>query len=109
MSKFYEWREAATGSNGAGHYEHHGCDSMPILSEAMCGVWDGASKTWKSRPHSLTLWLDGAYVKFVLSCGDAWPKFYGSFKGMDAAVESVEECLREGRGDWRQPKVRLSR
>jgi hypothetical protein len=80
---------------------------MPLLAEAMQGALVKDRPEESVLPHTLTLWLEGSYVKFVLSAGPNHPKFFGSFQGLDAGLEEVEKCLAEGRGDWKIPGRRL--
>ncbi len=109
MSSFREFRDEYRGKGSNGEPVPYVCETLPLLSEAMSGVFDQGQRVWVMQPHTLSLWLDGRLTKFCLSAGEHWPKFFSSFEGLDAAVESVEECLRLRRGDWRQPRARLNR
>lgn len=109
MGQFNDWKNSVSGRNGSGVVEPYTSESLPLLGEALSGVYNPSTKVWESQPHTLTIWLEGTLVKFCLSAGDSHPKFFSSFQGLDSGLEEVEKCLGEKRGDWKQPGARRSR
>jgi len=96
MSK---WREMVKNASekpergGEGGVDY---DEFPILSEALAGVPGTATGTWEVRPQSLTLWVEGPWVKFVLGCEGSDVKTFGSFQGLSKGLSGVEEALTKG-------------
>jgi len=96
MSKYRDLYKTAAktlprGGDAAADFESH-----PMLSEAMAGVPGVASGTWEVPPQSLTIWLEGPWVKFCLGSDKSSIKCFGSFQGFSNGFDGVEKALRDG-------------
>lgn len=96
MSKWRDQFKAAAAKLPRGGDEAADFDSHPILSEAMSGVRGSASGTWEIPPQSLTLWLEGPWVKFCLGAEKSTIKTFGSFQGFSKGFDGVEKALEDG-------------
>jgi hypothetical protein len=106
MNGFFSRRDEAMGRVAGSKVRPTIDEHCPLLSEALQGRWDEEDECIAGQPYTLSLWQEGSYIKFCLGAGDFYDKFFGSFQGLDAGMESIERCLREGKGDWRAAKCK---
>ena len=93
MSKFRDRYKQASEKPDRGGAAGVDYDELPILSEAMAGVPGTASGTWEVPPQSLTIWVEGPWVKFCLGSDQSDIKTFGSFQGLAQGLGGVEKSL----------------
>jgi hypothetical protein len=109
MSKWRDQYKNAQTKPARGGADAADYDSHPILSEAMAGVRGTASGTWEIPPQSLTIWLEGPWVKFCLGAEKSTIKTFGSFQGFSKGFDGVEKALEEGHCETKDLGERKSR
>lgn len=109
MSKWRDQYKNAQTKPSRGGNEAADFDSHPILSEAMSGIPGTATGTWDVPPQSLTLWLEGPWVKFCLGSEKATVKTFGSFQGFSKGFDGVEQALEAGHCETKDLGERKSR
>lgn len=109
MSVFHDRTELASGTNGGAVTAEFDLKSLPELCGALRGEWDAEKRAWKHRPATLSVWIEGPYVKVCLSSGDATGKWFWSTDSMEALTEQVEAALGASLGNWWYPSVQKRR
>jgi len=109
MSKWRDQYKSAKSNPGRGGMQAADFDSHPILSEAMAGVPGTASGTWEVPPQSLTIWLEGPWVKFCLGSDKSSIKTFGSFQGFSTGFDGIEKALEKGDCETKDLGERKSR
>lgn len=109
MSKWREMVKNAKVISERGGEQGVDYDEFPILSEAMAGVRGTASGTWEVRPQSLTIWIEGPWVKFCLGCEGSDIKTFGSFQGLSRGLSGVEKALEDGQCEVKDLSARKRR
>lgn len=104
MSGFFARRDEVLARNGYARTEKVDDSSCPALCEALHGQWDENTHCYSGPPYKLSLWMEGTLVKVCLGAGEGHPKWFWSFKGLDAGLEQIEAALNSGAGDWVEPK-----
>lgn len=99
----YKTAKAAPERGGDSSVDFEG---LPILSEALAGVRGTASGSWEVPPQSLTIWVEGPWVKFCLGCEQSDIKTFGSFQELSQGLDGVEISLRDGKCDTKPVKRR---
>lgn len=76
--------------------------TLPEISALLCGQPNAQGTGWDRPPLSLRLYLEGDLVKFVFSSLEFPMQLWGSCKGLDAGLLSIEEALCREHCDWRK-------
>lgn len=105
MGGFFARRDSVLARNGFARTQQVCDESCPALCEALQGQWDTAAGRYTGPAYKLSLWMEGTLVKVCLGAGDAHPKWFWSFQGLDSGLETIEKALQEGKGDWVDVKV----
>jgi len=104
MGMFFDRRDTVLARNGYARSQIVEDAACPALCEALQGQWDQSAGRYVGPAYKLSLWMEGTLVKVCLGAGDAHPKWFWSFQGLDSGLEVIEKALQEGKGDWVQAK-----
>jgi len=104
MGSFFDRRDEVLARNGYARTQLVQDDHCPALCEALHGKWDANAGRYGGVAYKLSLWMEGTLVKVCLGAGEGHPKWFWSFKGLDAAMEQIEAALNSGAGDWVEPR-----
>lgn len=100
MGTFFAQRDSILARNGYARTQRVADDHCPALCEALHGEWDEKAGRYTGPAYKLSLWMEGTLVKVCLGAGDAFPKWFWSFRGLDSGLEQIEAALNSGAGDW---------
>jgi hypothetical protein len=109
MSKFEDAFSQATGMNGGPARAAFVCEGFPELSQAMSGVWDQEKRKWTRPPATLSIWIEGPYVKVCLGIDENFPKWFWSTDSLEALTEQMEAALVKEQGNFHFPSERKRR
>jgi hypothetical protein len=73
----------------------------PILAGLLCGTSGTGENPSRSPPFSLTLWMEGRYLKFSARSDEHPQKAYGAVLVDQRGFDSLEEGLETGQFSWR--------
>lgn len=108
MSKYADRYKSAASKPDRGGDAGLDFDELPELSAMLGGIRSADGKSWHAPPCSLTLWVEGSLMKFVLGAQDDEVKTFGTFKSLSEGLYGIEKALLDGNCETKKvPKARF--
>ncbi len=96
MSKYADRYKSAASKPDRGGEAGLDFDELPELSAMLGGIRSSDGKSWQAPPCSITLWVEGSLMKFVIGAQDDEVRTFGTFKGLAEGFYGVEKALADG-------------
>lgn len=107
MAKYADRYKSATSRPERGGEQGGDFDELPELSAMLAGIRSKDGKGWEAPACSLTIWLEGPTVKFVVGAQDDEVKTFGTFPSLSQGLYGVEKALVDGNCETKKvPKYR---
>jgi len=90
------WRKAKRVVGGTSNIESKALcsEEYPELTSFLGGIASPEGKGMDLNPHSLTLWIDGDMLHWVLQSQHEINKLYGSVRSIADGLALIEEALK---------------
>lgn len=76
-------------------------DKFPEVSAAFSGSVQEGSDFWKVPPASITLFVEGGRLKFVINPSGFGQVCFGTVQDARTGLEGVDEAIRQGHCEWK--------
>lgn len=96
MSRYEDRYKSAKSKQPRGGQAGLDFDELPELSAMLGGILSSDGKAFLAPPCSLTLWVEGGLIKFVLGAQDDEVKTWGTFPRLSEGLYGVEKALVDG-------------